>query len=180
MDFSLRPLCLCVKLPFCSPFEPPSRNPFIFNPIHPTGLYPLSIDCYYKNNYLNRTLFVSSCLVKFATQPANSRSLHQSSPSSLSTFPVIFCLFTLLSNFLRQILSSHTLHFSTFSRSFLFKLLRTEGGEGVPHRALRANHSGSGNRYFLASFRRYFIFPRLACQTHLRFLNLPAAPISTP
>ena len=72
-------------------------------------------------------IFMLSHLVEFATQPATWPSLYHALPAFLSTFSAIFYLFTLLSNSFRQILSFHTLQFSTFYQSFLFKLLRTLG-----------------------------------------------------
>ena len=63
-------------------------------------------------------------------------------------------------NFSRYLPRFHTLIEFLAANPFFSYSCGQRVGRGAARRALRANHSGSANRYCLTSFRRYFIFPR--------------------
>jgi hypothetical protein len=122
---------------------------------------------YYTSNYLHRTLFrvIMPCKPRYtARRLAFTLSILPVFPFNFSRYLRVF---TLLSKFLRQILSSHA--------------LADKGWGGVPLVAPFAQIILV--RQIVTSLHHFVVTsssPGLECQTLLRFLNLPAAPISTP
>jgi hypothetical protein len=190
----------------------PGRNSFpsfVFIPLQPTGPYPLAIKYYHKNKYLYRTLAVISWVVKFAPQLSIRQRMqilseHRES-KDLGPLPNSR-RFTLLSNFLPQTLSFHTLLFSIFFRPFLFNRLGTAVrgvggpaacGAGRPHtchpersegsaffRSLRNSPSQGAPSSPASSFRRnpvtsllHLLRGSLCLNPLSTSLPIPAAPI---